>query len=211
VQEYREKLYEMIMSKKTHIRRIQHDKPINRASIPQVQKQQQYAQHEPQSHDSSSGSLQRPYSQPNQNPSMSAYSNHSYNSTASMVPKPRPTTTSVNSIDSNVPYTNGGQKIPQSSSATILNRPRRGSAANPNQIVNGVVGNDVRRSVSQSNGLASSQQAIMKNGQPKVYQNNNHQSYNNAAYQQQSRQSTADPQQQRLIDAKRFVLINMGK
>ncbi|KAI6176563.1 Mitogen-activated protein kinase [Aphelenchoides bicaudatus] len=207
VQDYREKLYEMIMSKKTHIRRIQHDKPVNRVAVPQAQKQQQYAQQEPQSHESSSSSIQRPYSQPNQNPSMSAYSSHSYNSNASITQKPRPNT-SMNSIDSHASvysngYANGGQKIQPSVSTNVLSKSRRGSTTNQNQVANGaIIGTDVRRSASQSNGLSNGQQPVVKNGQPKIYQNNNHHSYNNISY-QQARQQTSDPQQQRMIDAKR--------
>lgn len=53
VQEYREKLYEMIVSKKTHIRRIQHNKPVKLST----QKEE--------TNNNNVNVIQRPVSQPN--------------------------------------------------------------------------------------------------------------------------------------------------
>jgi hypothetical protein len=173
----------MIVSKKTHIRRIQHDKPINKAS-PQKQIE-----------DSPTKSTTRPYSQPNQPMSSSMYANNSYNSTPIAQPKQRPETTSMYAGSSYTNgYVNGGQKMQQSVSTNNLSRQRRESTTtNSSQTSNGTLGYDVKRSTSQNNGFINAQQQyMMRNGNVKAYQNGG---YNNF-----------DSQQQRLIDAKRYFL-----
>ncbi|KAI6241733.1 Mitogen-activated protein kinase [Aphelenchoides fujianensis] len=151
VQEYREKLYEMIVSKKTHIRRIQHDKPINReaAPPPRPTPPQQPADY------------QRAEEADNRTPPAAHYSSQqhiAYNQNA-MKRTPEKTVAAVaatSAMYSNG-YANGTAKqqdsaYPSTASPAVQYRQRRVSTSTT---TNGYVQSDVRRSVSQGNGLSS--------------------------------------------------------
>ncbi|KAI6214683.1 Mitogen-activated protein kinase [Aphelenchoides besseyi] len=140
VQEYREKLYEMIVSKKTHIRRIQHDKPINREAAQPTRPLPPQTQHDYQRHEEmeSRAPQQAPYN---------SISTKRRPETATAVASSSTTTHSNG-------YVNGGLKQdPHANSPAVQYRQRRVSTSTT---ANGYVQGDVRRSISQGNGLSSS-------------------------------------------------------
>lgn len=159
IHEYREQLYQLIVSKRTNVCRLQHDKPLVKMAVDEP----------PPLAVPSNGSMGQASPQPattptptQPRPSASAI-NEAYGRSPSGLTTPlkrRPETMASSTAQHYAP--NGLQDQQHSTATAVRYRPRRGSSSNApplNSNSGNIVSNDnsemVKRSASQSNGLVS--------------------------------------------------------